>query len=165
MKNAAFFNFKCLSTAKSVGLGLGLVLLAIIFPSAGKVTHGKVEIPVVGSQCNDRVKEISTVSGLYRLPSRSTGPVPAVVLLHSNAGIVGVGDFYARALNAAGIATLEVDSFLPRGVRCGNESTVPVLCNRLQDAWGALVFWRQTQGSIHKKLVLQDFPVVPLLPS
>jgi dienelactone hydrolase len=63
-----------------------------------------------------------------------------VVILHSNAGVVGVGGFYARALNAVGIATLEVDSYLPRGVRSGSERNAPVLCDRLQDAWGALVF-------------------------
>jgi dienelactone hydrolase len=63
-----------------------------------------------------------------------------VVILHSNAGVIGVGDFYARRLNAAGIATLEIDSYFPRGVRNGSERNAPVLCDRLQDAWGALVF-------------------------
>ena len=129
------FNF---SKAKSVWLSS--VLLVMTFPSVGEVTTSKVDIPVIGSKCNERVKEVSSVSGMLRFPSKPTGQAPAVVLLHSNAGIVGVGDFYARALNAAGIATLEVDSFLPRGVRSGNERNAPVLCDRLQDAWGALVF-------------------------
>ena len=126
--------------SKAKSFSLALVLLAMAFPSSGEVTISKVDIPVVGSKCNDRVKEVSSVSGLLRFPSNATGQVPAVVILHSNAGIVGVGDFYARALNAAGIATLEVDSFLPRGVRHGGERNAPVLCDRLQDAWGALVF-------------------------
>lgn len=138
MKNYPSCKVNYLSKAKSVGLALAL--LGITFPSVGEVTTSKVEIPVVGSKCNDRVKEVNTVRGLLRLPFKSTGQVPAVVLLHSNAGIVGVGDFYTRALNSAGIATLEVDSFLPRGVHSGNERTAPVLCDRLQDAWGALVF-------------------------
>ena len=125
-------------TAKSVLMSLAL--LAMAAPSIGEVISSKVEIPVVGSKCNERVKEVSSVSGVLRFPSEATGQVPAVVLLHSNAGIVGVGDFYARALNAVGIATLEVDSFSPRGVRSGNERNAPVLCDRLQDAWGALVF-------------------------
>ena len=129
------FNF---SKAKSVWLSS--VLLVMTFPSVGEVTTSKVDIPVIGSKCNERVKEVSSVSGMLRFPSKATGQAPAVVLLHSNAGIVGVGDFYARALNAAGIATLELDSFLPRGVRSGNERNAPVLCDRLQDAWGALVF-------------------------
>ena len=121
-------------------MGLTLACLVITFPSMGEVTTRKVDVPVVGSKCNDRVKEISSVTGLMRFPSPTTGTVPAVVLLHSNAGIVGVGDFYARALNAAGIATLELDSYGPRGVRNGSERNAPVLCDRLQDAWGALVF-------------------------
>jgi dienelactone hydrolase len=126
--------------SKAKSFSLAIVLLAMVFPSMGEVTISKVDIPVVGSKCNDRVKEVSSVSGVLRFPSNTTGQVKAVVILHSNAGVVGVGDFYARALNAAGIATLEVDSYVPRGVRSGSERNAPVLCDRLQDAWGALVF-------------------------
>lgn len=119
---------------------MSMALLFTATPSIGEVTSSKVEIPVVGAKCNDRVKEVSHVWGTLRLPSQAAAPVPAVVLLHSNAGIIGVGDFYAKALNAAGIATLEVDSFSPRAVRNGSDRNAPVLCDRLQDAWGALVF-------------------------
>gem|GEM_PF-542925 len=108
--------------------------------ASAQVTSSKVEIPVVGSKCNERVKEVTSVWGDLRIPIQQSGPLPAVVLLHSNAGIVGVGDFYAKALNFAGIATLEVDSYTPRGVRNGNDRSAPVLCDRLQDAWGALSF-------------------------
>lgn len=104
----------------------------------GQVIASRVDIPVVGSKCNERVREVSSVYGELRLPGKATGAIPAVVLLHSSAGIIGVGDFYAKALNAAGIATLEVDSYTPRGVRNGNDRNAPVLCDRLQDAWGAL---------------------------
>jgi len=117
-----------------------LVFLVMSLPLRGEVASSKVEIPVPGAKCNDRVKEVSSVTGVLRMPSKTTGKTSAVVLLHSNAGVVGVGDFYARALNAAGIATLEVDSYLPRGVRHGGERNAPVLCDRLQDVWGALVF-------------------------
>ena len=103
-----------------------------------QVVASRIDIPLVGSKCNERVREVSSVYGELRLPGPATGPVPVVVLLHSNAGIVGVGDFYAKALNAAGIATLEVDSYTPRGVRNGNDRNAPVLCDRLADAWGAL---------------------------
>jgi dienelactone hydrolase len=149
MKIQALSAAHCLSKAKSVGWAFAL--LFIHFPSMADVAISKVDIPVIGSKCNDRVKEVSSVPGLLRFPSKTTGQVPAVVILHSNAGIVGVGDFYARALNAVGIATLEVDSFLPRGVRNGSERTAPVLCDRLQDAWGALVYLsRDTRISPHK---------------
>ena len=129
------FNFP-----KAITFFMSMALLLVATPSIGEVRISKVEIPVVGAKCNERVREVSGVWGVLRLPSQSKAQMPAVVLLHSNAGIVGVGDFYAQSLNAAGIATLEVDSFAPRGVRNGNDQNAPVLCDRLQDAWGALVF-------------------------
>jgi hypothetical protein len=117
-----------------------LFLLVIAAPAFSEVTSDNVDVPVVGAKCIDRVKEVSNVGGLLRVPAKAKEPVPAVVLLHSNAGIIGVGDFYTRALNAAGIATLGIDSYTPRGVRSGSERNAPVLCDRLQDAWGALVY-------------------------
>jgi len=127
-----------MSKIKSVGLAIAL--LTITLPSIGEVIATKVDVTVVGSKCNERVKEVSSVSGMLKFPPKTNGQIPAVVILHSNAGVIGVGDFYARALNAAGIATLELDSYFPRGVRTGSERNAPVLCDRLQDAWGALVF-------------------------
>lgn len=105
-----------------------------------QVSTTQVEVPVLGAKCNQRVKDGASVSATLRIPSGQAAPVPVVVLLHSNAGINGVGEFYAEALHAAGMATLEVDSFAPRGVKSGSEPTAPVLCDRMQDAWGALAF-------------------------
>lgn len=105
-----------------------------------QVIISKIDVPLVGFKCNERVRDVVNVSAELRLPSLQNAPVPAVVLLHSNAGINGVGDFYSKALNSAGIATLEIDSYTSRGVRNGNDRIAPVLCDRLQDAWGALVF-------------------------
>ena len=138
MSAPPFFKTSKIRTANLLGMTLAWLLTAT--SSMGEVTSSKVEIPVVGEKCNDRVKEVSHVGGTLRLPSKMTTPMPAVVVLHSNAGIIGVGDFYAQALNAVGIATLEVDSFTPRAVRNGSDRNAPVLCDRLQDAWGALVF-------------------------
>lgn len=145
----------CFSKAKYVGLAFAL--LVIHFPSMADVVISKVDIPLVGSKCNDRVKEVGSVPGVLRFPSNTTGQVPAVVILHSNAGIVGVGDFYALALNAAGMATLEVDSFLPRGVRSGSERNAPVLCDRLQDAWGALAFLAKDERINSQKIGVVGF--------
>ena len=121
-------------------LFVGVVLALLTFVANSQVRSSRVEIPVVGSKCNERVKEVSSVSGELRVPPHNNEPIPAVVLLHSNAGVNGVGDLYATALNLAGIATLEVDSYTPRGARNGNDRNAPVLCDRLQDAWGALLF-------------------------
>lgn len=124
---------------------LGSLLLALGVPAlaAAQVTSDRLAIPVVGQKCNDRVREVASVSAQLRVPSRFQAPGPLVVILHSNAGIVGVGSFYGEALHAAGIATLEVDSFTPRGVRDGSDRNAPVLCDRLQDVWGALAFAAQ----------------------
>ncbi|WP_396434221.1 dienelactone hydrolase family protein [Limnohabitans sp.] len=106
---------------------------------SSSISTSTVDIPVVGEKCNERVQQVSSVTGQLQMPS-SALPVSAVVILHSNAGIIGVGSFYAKALNAAGIATLEVDSFTPRGIQDARDRTAPVLCDRLQDAWGALLY-------------------------
>jgi dienelactone hydrolase len=49
-------------------------------------------------------------------------PVPAVVLLHTCAGVGSHLEQWAHALRSAGYAALVVDSFTPRGARsvCGN---------------------------------------------
>ena len=116
------------------------VVLVALMPctALAQVITSRIEIPLVGSKCNERVKGVDSVVGELRLPARVSRPIPVVVLLHSNAGIIGIGDFYANALNDAGIATLEIDSYSPRGVRNGSDRNAPVLCDRLQDAWGAL---------------------------
>jgi dienelactone hydrolase len=122
---------------------LTVALLSSIFFSKavnGEVLTSKVNVPVVGYKCNERVREIDSISGELRVPVQKLSSIPVVVIMHSNAGIIGVGEYYAKALNTAGIATLEIDSFTPRGVRNGNDKSAPVLCDRLQDAWGALVF-------------------------
>lgn len=122
-------------------LACGAITLATVpRPGLSQVIVSKVDVPVIGSKCNARIKEVDAVQGELRVPTKTTEPASVVVILHSNAGVIGVGDFYAKALNAAGIATLEVDSYAPRGVRNGNDRNAPVLCDRLQDAWGALAF-------------------------
>ena len=119
--------------------GTWLLLLASV-GAQGQLSSSRVDIPVVGEKCNERVQQVTHVTGRLQLPPTTSEPMPAVVILHSNAGVTGVGSFYAQALNAAGIATLEVDSFTPRNVKNGNDRAAPVLCDRLQDAWGSLVF-------------------------
>jgi dienelactone hydrolase len=64
--------------------------------------------------------KIAEVAGYLVFPTgEAKGQVPAVVVLHGSGGIDGRGEFHAKALNAAGIATLEVFMFTggnrPRG--------------------------------------------------
>lgn len=64
---------------------------------------------------------------------------PAVVILHGSAGVDSRGDFYARALNAKGIATLEIDMWEARGIKTSAERP-PLPVYNYPDAFGALAF-------------------------
>lgn len=78
------------------------------------------------------------VPGTLRLP-RGAGRVPAVVILHSAAGVDGRGEPYAQALQAAGIASLELDMWQARGVAGGTaRGASPRFLDTLPDLFGAL---------------------------
>jgi len=134
---------------------LGLALWASCSVHAQTVTQ-QVEVPLVGQKCNPHVLSVTHILGELRLPPpagntaadtpAAKATTPAVVIMHSNAGIIGVGRTYAQALNAAGIATLEIDSYSPRGIRSGNEAKAPTGCDRLSDAWGALAYLAKMPG-------------------
>ena len=65
--------------------------------------------------------------------------VSAVVILHGSAGVDFRGEFYTRALNAAGIATLEIDMWEARGVTGPTDRPrLPIVT--YPDAFAALKF-------------------------
>ncbi len=65
--------------------------------------------------------------------------MPAVLILHGSGGVDSRGDFYARALNAVGIATLEIDMWEARGVTgVDNRPALPILS--YPDAFASLAF-------------------------
>ena len=85
-----------------------------------------------------------TVAGQLRVPLVEPGApppqVPAVVVCHGSDGVDGRGGFHVAALNAASIATLEVDMWAARGTvrgAVGRPSSVP---QTLPDAFAALAF-------------------------
>jgi uncharacterized protein len=89
-----------------------------------------------------------TVKGKLKLPvkyhwgKKSFLPkkeLRAVVILHGSSGVDFRGDFYARALNAVGIATFEIDMWEARGITSGaDRPPLPLLT--YPDAFGALRF-------------------------
>lgn len=80
----------------------------------------------------------AAIPALLRLPP-GTGPVPAVVILHGPAGIDGLGARYAEHLLAAGIGSLEIDMFSPRGIGRGQGlSQRPPRADAMPDVYGAL---------------------------
>ncbi len=74
----------------------------------------------------------ASVVGELRIPP-GAGRRPAVLIVNSSPGFDGRGDFYAQALNAAGIATFEVDWFHGRGL-----PVTPV--HNLAHAWASLAW-------------------------
>lgn len=71
--------------------------------------------------------------------------LPAVLILHGSSGVDARGDFYEAALNAAGIATLQIDMWQARGITAaGQRPAAPVLT--YPDAFSALNFLAQQRG-------------------
>jgi len=70
--------------------------------------------------------QVAEVPARFGLPAGSTPRVPAVLILHGSGGVDGRGAFYAKALQEAGIATLEITMFAPGGrPRAGFTATMP----------------------------------------
>ena len=70
--------------------------------------------------------QVDEVPGRFNRPTGSKSKVPAVLILHGSLGVDGRGAFYAKALNEAGIATLEITMFPPRArPRAGIKATMP----------------------------------------
>ena len=70
--------------------------------------------------------QVDQVPGRFDRPTGSKPKVPAVLILHGASGVDGRGAFYAKSLNDAGIATLEITMF-PRvsPPRQGLKATMP----------------------------------------
>ncbi len=97
-----------------------------------------------------------TVAGELRLPPppaepRPAEPLPAVLLLHGSAGVDGRGERLARALNEAGVATLEIDMWAPRGL-AGGLARPSHPAETLPDAFGALRYLA-TRGDIDPRRI------------
>jgi uncharacterized protein len=78
------------------------------------------------------------VGGRLQYPLEHAAPMPAVLILHGSAGLDSRGEVHARALNALGFATLELDLWAARGwvaARSGRPEGVP---ETLPDAFAAL---------------------------
>ena len=70
--------------------------------------------------------QVNEVPGRFARPTGSKPKVPAVLMLHGASGVDGRGAFYAKALNDAGLATLEITMFPPSSPpRGGLKATMP----------------------------------------
>src|ERR1700677_3397682 len=79
------------------------------------------------------------ISALLRMSDTTPRPSPAVVIAHGSAGPDSRGPSCSRVLNAAGIATLEIDMWTPRGLKGGLDrpKSIP---DTLPDVFGAFKF-------------------------
>lgn len=80
------------------------------------------------------------IPGTLRLPPGSARG-PAVIILHGSSGVDGRGETYARALLAAGIASLELDMWRARSIGTGQGvAQRPRVPDTLPDVFGAARF-------------------------
>ncbi|MEQ1519212.1 MAG: hypothetical protein ABL931_22275, partial [Usitatibacteraceae bacterium] len=94
-----------------------------------------VRVSYVSFQTLDSAKPL-TEAAILRIPTEAPRPMPAVVIVHGSSGVDSRGNFYATALNNAGIATLEIDMWSARGLAGGTERPKGVPLT-LPDAYGA----------------------------
>jgi dienelactone hydrolase len=70
--------------------------------------------------------KVDEVPGRFGRPAGTSTRVPAVLILHGSGGVDGRGAFHAKALQEAGIATLEITMFPGGGrPRAGTHVTMP----------------------------------------
>ncbi|WP_170985243.1 dienelactone hydrolase family protein [Roseomonas sp. AR75] len=128
---------------RSLFLALGLV--ASLAAPAGAQDSRSVTFPPylpanLPQWAQPRAAPPSQIPGTLRLPA-GTGRVAAVIILHGSGGVDGRGEAYARALQQAGIASLEVDMFRPRGIGAGQGvANRPRSADVLPDVYGAARF-------------------------
>lgn len=98
---------------------LGVSSLAAAQPAPGE----PVSIP--GAEISGWGK-VDEVPGRFGRPAGTSTRVPAVLILHGSGGVDGRGAFHAKALQEAGIATLEIAMFPGGGrPRAGTHVTMP----------------------------------------
>jgi len=100
--------------------------------------------------------QINTAAQL-RIPRDAEGPLPAVIILHTTAGIDSTGRFYAKRLNKAGIATLELDLWGGRGLSGGATSRPEAPQQTLPDAYTALAYLAQRPDIDANKIGIMGF--------
>ena len=79
------------------------------------------------------------IPALFKRPGAMCGQSPAVLIAHGSAGVDSRGPCYSRALNAAGIATLEIDMWAARGLKGGLDRP-KVIQDTLPDVFGAFKY-------------------------
>jgi dienelactone hydrolase len=117
-------------------LPLAALLLSAAAPVADDWDIPRLNIYQLGYPVEWNGKTI-TLGARLQLPVEGNGKLPAVIMMHGTGGIRYSGVYYAAALNAAGIATLEVDQWGGRGLSAEPASRPRNLGDNLSDIGGA----------------------------
>jgi len=96
-----------------------IIVLMIFFLFSGQAFAQSIDAPgepvvIPGTEISGW-GQVGEVHGRFGRPASATAKVPAVLILHGSNGVDGRGAFYAKALQEAGIATLEITMFPPGG--------------------------------------------------
>ena len=99
-----------------------------------------------------------TITAQLRVPVRDE-VIPAVVIVHGTSGIDSRGSYHADALNDAGIATLELDMWSPRGLNGGTgpNGRPDGIPETLPDAYGALRYLASRPGIDPRRIGIMGF--------
>lgn len=121
-----------------------LALIAAVVPcrsphSAAQSTNG-VEIVTIGQPLYPRATVPPKVPAILHLPPGS-GRFPAVVIVHGTSAMDGRGAALAEQLRAAAIASVEIDKWIPRGLKGATNASARIDFDALPVVWGAWPTW------------------------
>ena len=115
-----------------------------------------VDFATVGQPLYPGATVPARVPAVLRLPA-GDGPFPAVVIVHGSSGVDGRGAALAEELRQAGIASLELDMWKPRGLTGGTESRPLIISDTLPDAWGAWAYLAADSRMDPKRIGIAGF--------
>ena len=95
------------------------------------------------------------IAGTLRIPRLNAGRLPAVILVHSSAGVGAEIDSWSQELNSMGIATFTIDGFTGRGIdNTLNDQEQLGRLTMIVDAYRALAWMASNPRIDPKRIVL-----------
>jgi dienelactone hydrolase len=154
--------------ASPTALRLAAALLVVLSAPVAARSSQKVAFPPAGPAFTPGTTLPSSIPGTLSIPKEAKERIPAVVIAHASAGLLpgGVETDYVTALNAAGIATLVIDMWTPRGIPTGPaayggggkpDRRPRVSADTLPDLFGALKFLAEHTAIDPKRIGVMGF--------
>jgi dienelactone hydrolase len=125
------------AVSTAVALTLGLAACGGDDDSPSAPVQPTATYDYVAFQSTDPVAPL-TIPAKFSIPTSGQAKYPAVVIAHGSSGVDSRGPYYAELLNRAGIATLEIDMWSPRGFTGGSTGRPRTVAETLPDAFGGL---------------------------